>query len=65
MIFDVKMGYFCCKARFVAGSHPSDTPHVKTYASIVSKESVRIALTLSDFIDLDVYNVISNFVGWF
>jgi hypothetical protein len=35
------------KARFVAGGHMMDTPHAMTYASVVSRESVRIALTLT------------------
>jgi hypothetical protein len=34
------------KARFAAGGHTTDTPHAMTYASVVSRESVRIALTL-------------------
>jgi hypothetical protein len=31
MIFDVKMEYFRCKARFVAGEHTTDTPHAKLH----------------------------------
>jgi hypothetical protein len=54
MIFDVKMQDFCCKARFVAAGHTTDTPHALTYASVVSRESVRVALTLDDLNDLDV-----------
>jgi hypothetical protein len=46
MIFDVKMEYFRRKARFVAGRHTTDDPHVMTYASVVSRELVKIALTL-------------------
>jgi hypothetical protein len=42
------------KARFVAGGHTTDTPHAMTYASFVSREPVRIALTLADLNDLDV-----------
>jgi hypothetical protein len=42
VIFDVKMEDFCCKERFVAGGHTPNTPHSMTYASIVSRESVRI-----------------------
>jgi hypothetical protein len=52
MIFDVKMEDFRRKARFVAGGHTTDTPHAMTYASVVSRESVRIALTLSALNDL-------------
>jgi hypothetical protein len=54
MIFDVKMEYFRRKARFVAGGHTTDTPHAVTYTSVVSRESVRIALNLAALNDLDV-----------
>jgi hypothetical protein len=54
MIFDVKMEDFRLKARFVAGGHTTDTPHAMTYASVVSKKYVRIALTLAALNDLDV-----------
>jgi hypothetical protein len=50
----VKMKDFRHKARFVAGGHTADAPHVMTYASVVSRESVRIALTLAALNDLDV-----------
>jgi hypothetical protein len=53
MIFDVKMEDFRRKARFMAGGHTTDAPHVITYASVVSRESVRIALTLAALNDLD------------
>jgi hypothetical protein len=52
-IFDVKMEDFRRKARFVAGGHTTDTPHAMTYASVVSRESVRIDLTLAALNDLD------------
>jgi hypothetical protein len=54
MIFDVKMEDFRRNARFVAGGHTTDTPHAMTYESVVSRESVRIALTLAALNDLDV-----------
>jgi hypothetical protein len=44
MIFDVKI---------VAGGNTTDTPHAMNYASGVSRESVRIALTLAALNDLD------------
>jgi hypothetical protein len=53
MIFDVKMEDFRRKARFVVGGHTTDTPHAMTYESVVSRESVRIALTLAALNDLD------------
>jgi hypothetical protein len=50
----VKMEDFCRKARFVAGGHTTDAPHVMTYASVVSREFLRITLKLSALNDLDV-----------
>jgi hypothetical protein len=47
MIFDVKMEDFRRNEMFVAGGHTTDTPHEMTYASVVSRESVIIALTLA------------------
>jgi hypothetical protein len=54
MIFDVKMEDFRQKERFVGGGHTTDTPYAMTYTSVVSRESVRIALTLAALNDLDV-----------
>jgi hypothetical protein len=54
MIFDVQMKDFRRNARFVAGGHTTDTPHAMTYASLVSRESVRIDLTLAALNDLNV-----------
>jgi hypothetical protein len=56
MIFDMKMEDLRRKARFVAGGHITDTPHEMTYASVVSRESVRIALTLADVKMDDIEN---------
>jgi hypothetical protein len=55
MIFDVKMGEnFRCKARFVADGHKTQTPAAMTYSSVVSRDSVRIALTIEALNNLDV-----------
>jgi hypothetical protein len=54
MKFDIKMEDFCRNARFVTGGHTTDTPHAMTYASVVPRESVRVALTLANLNDLDV-----------
>jgi hypothetical protein len=54
MIFDVKMEDFYHNARFVTGGHTTDTSHAMTYASVMSRESVRVALTLDALNDLDV-----------
>jgi hypothetical protein len=54
MIFDVKLEDFRRKARFMAGGHTTETTHAMNYANVVSRESVRIALTLADLNDLEV-----------
>ncbi len=54
MIFDVKMEDFCRKACFVAGGHMTRAPAVVTYASVVSRETVRIALTIATLNGLQV-----------
>jgi Reverse transcriptase (RNA-dependent DNA polymerase) len=54
LIFDVKLDGFCRKAQMVAGGHVTEVPAVMTYASMVSRESVRIALTLAALNDLEV-----------
>ena len=54
LIFDVKMEDFRRKARYVAGGHMTEAPKTLTYASVVSRESVRIALTLAALNDLNV-----------
>jgi hypothetical protein len=55
MIFDIKMGEnFRRKARFVADGHKTKTPAAMTYSSVVSRDSVRIALTLAALNGLEV-----------
>ena len=55
MIFDVKFGEnFRRKARLVAGGHMTETPATLTYLSVVSRDSVRIALTIAALNDLQV-----------
>lgn len=54
MIFDVKMDNFDYKARMVAGGHTTETPASLTYASVVSRDSIRIALTMAALNDLEV-----------
>ena len=53
MIFDIKID-FTGKAHLVAGGHMTDTPASLTYSSVVSRESVRIALLLAALNGLDV-----------
>jgi len=54
MVFDVKMD-FTRKARFVANGSKSPEPQGSTYAGVVSRESVRIALTYAALMGLDVW----------
>ena len=53
LVFDINMA-FMRKARFVAGGHITDPPASTTYTSVVSRETVRIALLLAALNDLDV-----------
>ena len=58
MIFDVNMldsdGIFRRKSRYVAGGNTTETPAALTYASVVSQDPVRIALTLSALNGIDI-----------
>jgi hypothetical protein len=54
LVFDLKIENFRRKARLVAGGHMTETPATLTYSSVVSRESVRIALTLAALNDLEV-----------
>ena len=47
VVWDVKMEDFRRKARLVAGGHMTTAPASITYASVVTGEAVRIALTLA------------------
>eukprot|EP01082_Thalassiosira_pseudonana_P015427 g13704.t1 g13704 contig9:237785-238624(-) len=55
MIFDVKMEDLRRKARLVAGGHTTVAPATMTYASVVSRETVRIALLIAALNDLPVW----------
>ena len=55
IVFDVKMeANFRRKARLVAGGHMVLDPAVLTYSSVVSRDTVRVALTLAALNDLQV-----------
>ena len=54
LIFDVKAFSLQRKARFVGNGAMVDSTDVPTYASVVSRESVRIAFTLAALNGLDV-----------
>ena len=54
MIFYIKIENFRRKARLVAGGHMTTAPVAVTYGSVVSRETVRIALNLAALNDLEV-----------
>ena len=55
IIFDIKMGEnFRRKARLVAGGHLTEAPSSITYSSVVSRDSVRIALLIAALNDLNI-----------
>ena len=55
MIFDVKIGEnFHRKAQFVAGRHTTETPASLTYSSVVSHDTICIALTIAALNNLQV-----------
>ena len=55
MIFDIKFGEnFRHKPRLVAGGHMTETPATLTYLSVVSRDSVWIALALAALNELQV-----------
>ena len=53
MVFDVKMD-FTSKARYVADGHLTPDPIASTYAAIVLRESVWIALTYAALNDMEI-----------
>jgi Reverse transcriptase (RNA-dependent DNA polymerase) len=64
MVFDIIMD-FTRKARFVAGGHVTEPPSSITYASVVSRESVRIAFLVAalnnqDILGADIQGVYLN-----
>ncbi len=60
LLFDVKLD-FTRKTRLVAGGHVTDPPAIITYASVVSRESVCIALLIAALNDCEVLGAdISN-----
>ena len=55
MIFDIKMGKnFRRKVRLVANGNEMEAPAALTYSSVVSRSSVRIALTIASMNQLEI-----------
>ena len=44
MVFDIKMEVFRCKVRLVTGGDMIEAPATMTHVSVMSRETVRIAL---------------------
>jgi hypothetical protein len=57
MVFDIKMD-FTRKARYVAGGNTTEPPTENTYSSVVSRESVRIALLVAALNNLQILSLI-------
>ena len=57
IIFDVKMD-LTRKARFVAGGNMTTPPFSMTYASVVSRESVRIVFLLATLNGCDILDIL-------
>eukprot|EP00804_Cyclotella_cryptica_P004005 CCRYP_013917-RA/>CCRYP_013917-RA protein AED:0.37 eAED:0.37 QI:0/-1/0/1/-1/1/1/0/164 len=55
MIFDIKMENFLLKARLVAGGHAMKVAATLTYASVVSRETITIALLIAALNDVDIW----------
>ena len=55
MIFDIKIGEsFRRKAQLVVGGHTTEAPATITYSSVISRDSIRIALTVAALNGLEV-----------
>jgi hypothetical protein len=65
MIFDIKIEDFQRKARMVAGRHMTGTPTIMTYASVVSCETICIALKIAALNDLKVKaaNILNAYIS--
>ena len=54
LVYEIKLDGFRRKARLVAGGHMTEAPTVMTYASVVSRETVCIDLTIAALNNLEV-----------
>ncbi|KAL7475396.1 hypothetical protein ACHAW6_001312 [Cyclotella cf. meneghiniana] len=55
MIFDVKIADFSYKAQLVAEGHITKAPATLTYASVMSRETMRIAQLVAALNDIDIW----------
>jgi len=57
MIFDINMNSkFIRKARLVTDGHKTDAPASITYSRFVSRDNVRISLTIASLNGLDIFS---------
>ena len=54
MVLDIKIEDFRCKARLVTGGHIAEAPSTLTYATVMSRNVVRIAPMIAPLNDLEV-----------
>ena len=54
MVFNIKMEDLSYKAGLVAGDHITEAPATIMYASVMSRETVRIALMITALNDFEV-----------
>ena len=54
LIFDINIEDFCRNTRYVPGANTLDYPASLTYASVVSRETIRIALIMTALNGLEV-----------
>ncbi len=64
MIFDVNMEVFQCKARLVAGGHPTKAPRTIKYMSVDSCETICLALFMAPINDnkIKVGDVLNTYI---
>jgi hypothetical protein len=62
LVFDVKLGEnFRRKARYFADGHKTKSPASVTYSTVVSRDSVRIILTIAVLNDLQVHCLVPTY----
>lgn len=64
MVFEIKMEDFRRKARLLAEGHMTEAPAAITYASVASRQTVQIALTLvvSNDLKINVGDVMNAYI---
>ena len=65
MVNDIKMVNFRHKAKLASGGHMTESSTTIPYASVVSRDTVRIALMITAIYDLEVNsaNILNTFIS--